>query len=311
MSTLLRFLLGATLAVGAANAQARIERVIEKTFPVSGKGILRLESHGGEIRVVPSDEPNVKVRARQRIAANTDAEADELLQRLEFSLEQSGNDVTGIARYPRSKLPNWRTWPPVRVDFEVSVPSEFATRLETSGGTITLGDLRGPVTARTSGGKIKAGRVGGPVEARTSGGDISIAEAGGAVNLRTSGGDIEVGRVAGTAEVSTSGGDITVEAATGSLQAHTSGGTIRASIQGPVTGDCSLSSSGGGIRLTVDSASAYRLDASSSGGAVDARGLKMEIEQVGARSKLVGAVNGGGPALKLRSSGGGITLRTR
>jgi hypothetical protein len=43
---------------------------------------------------------------------------------------------------------------------------------------------------------------------------------------------------------------------------------------------------------------------------VDASGLTLTLEKGGSgRSRLVGAVNGGGPLLKLRTSGGDITVR--
>ncbi len=57
---------------------------------------------------------------------------------------------------------------------------------------------------------------------------------------------------------------------------------------------------------------ACRLDASASGGDVDAEGLTLTLEKSGrSRGRLAGAVNGGGPVLKLRSSGGGISIRTQ
>jgi hypothetical protein len=54
----------------------------------------------------------------------------------------------------------------------------------------------------------------------------------------------------------------------------------------------------------------FKLDASTSGGDVDAEGLTLTIEKGGVgKSKLIGDVNGGGPRLKLRSSGGDIKVR--
>ena len=50
--------------------------------------------------------------------------------------------------------------------------------------------------------------------------------------------------------------------------------------------------------------------ASTSGGSVDAEGLTLTLEK-GGRSRLAGNVNGGGPLLKLRTSGGNIEVRTR
>ena len=85
MNTLLRSLLAAGFAaLTLIDAQARIDRVIEKSFPVTGPGVLRVETQGGAIRVMPSTDSAVRVMARQRVNASTDKEADELLKKLEL-----------------------------------------------------------------------------------------------------------------------------------------------------------------------------------------------------------------------------------
>jgi hypothetical protein len=56
----------------------------------------------------------------------------------------------------------------------------------------------------------------------------------------------------------------------------------------------------------------FQLDAATSGGDVNAAGLTITIDRGGqGKSSLSGAVNGGGPVLKLRSSGGDIVVASR
>lgn len=300
------------LAATAISVQARIERTVEKTFSVQAGGRLHIETQGGEIRVTPGADGVVKITAREKIRANTDAEADELLKKLDLAFEQTGNDVSASSKYePRLPGFHWGSWPPVQVDFIVTVPASFATDLRTSGGGITVGDLNGPVKARTSGGGIQLGKIGADIDAHTSGGSVTLDGARGEVKLATSGGNITVGRVDGPASLSTSGGSIKVESVVGALRAHTSGGSIRAGVAGPLKDDCDLSTSGGSVKVSVDKAAAFRLDASTSGGSVNADGLTITLEKSNrSRSRLAGSVNGGGPLLKLRSSGGSIEVKT-
>jgi hypothetical protein len=314
MTSLLRFLLlGAVLAAPVYSAQGRIERTVEKTFTVTGPGTVRIETHGGRIRVAPGTGSVVTVTALQKIKADSEAEADQLLKKLELTFDQSGNDVSASAKY-ESRPSGFRfgSWPPVNVEFAVTVPASYSADVRTSGGPIDIGDLSGKINARTSGGPIKLGKMGGEVDAHTSGGSITLDEARGSVELKTSGGNITVGRVAGPADLSTSGGAIRIDSVESAVRAHTSGGSIRAGIVGPLKEDCILSTSGGGVSVTVDKIAAFRLDASTSGGGVDADGLTLTLEsgRVG-RGKLSGSVNGGGPLLKLRSSGGNIAVRSR
>lgn len=314
MLLLTRLVVFGVLLAAPLVSSARIERVVEKSFAVAATGTVRIDTQGGAIRVTPSTDQMVRITARQSIRANSEAEADELLTKLELTFDQAGSDVTAKAHYERSDRGfHFGSWPPVKVDFIVSLPAGFATDLRTSGGGIEVGDLSGRVEARTSGGGIKLGRLGGSVVARTSGGSITLAEAHGPVDLKTSGGNINVGRVAaGPAELSTSGGGIHVEAVEHGIRAHTSGGSVRVGIVGPMKEDCILSTSGGSVRATVDKGAAFRLDASTSGGGVSAEGIALTLADGRAsRSRISGTVNGGGPLLKLRSSGGGIVVRAQ
>lgn len=310
-----RFLLVAAIVAATAipAAQARIERVVEKTFQVQPTGTLHVDTQGGSIRVNPSGDSIVKITAKQKIAADTDAEADELLKDLELSMEQDGSDVRVSSKYERNRNGfRFGSWPPVQVDFEISVPSAFATDLHTSGGSIVVGNLDGKVEARTSGGSITLGKIGAAVNARTAGGSVNLESAAGDAHLGTSGGSITVGRVAGRAELTTSGGSIRVESVDGALRAKTSGGSIRAAIAGALHDDSELSTSGGSVRVTVDPKAAFRLEASSSGGGVKVEGLRMTMEESNrSRTRLSGEVNGGGPVLKLRSSGGSVSVHVR
>lgn len=295
MKTLIRFLVIGLLSVSAALARDPIERVVQKSFAVQPGGLLKVETQGGDITVTPGSGNEVVVVARQKIRAKNDAEADELLQKLQLEISQSGNDVTATAKY--EKRPSglkFRFWPPVQVSFEITVPARFDTQLGTSGGDVVIGDLTGAMRVGTSGGDIRIGRIDGTVQASTSGGDM------------------EVGRVVGATKITTSGGDIDVDTLEGSLNAHTSGGDVKARIKGALADDCSLSTSGGDVEVTLDQSAAFQLDAATSGGDVDAAGLAITIERGGVgKSRLVGAVNGGGPKLKLRTSGGDIEIRAR
>jgi hypothetical protein len=297
----------------ALPAHAKIERTVEKIFTVNAGGTIHLDTGGGSIRVTPGSDGQVKITAREKIDAGSDAEADALLEHLDLQFDQSADGVRGTAKYDRPNIGfHFGSWPPVQVDFIATVPAGYASDLHTSGGGITVGDLTGPVNARTSGGPIAIGKIGSSVDARTSGGGITLDEAHGEVKLDTSGGPITVGRIGGPADLSTSGGSIRIDAVEQSVTAHTSGGSIRASIIGPLKADSSLSTSGGGIHIAVDKKVAFNLDASTSGGSVDADGLTITLDHAGKRrDKLVGAVNGGGPVLKLRSSGGSIRVEAK
>ncbi|HEY1791348.1 MAG TPA: DUF4097 family beta strand repeat-containing protein [Opitutaceae bacterium] len=297
-------------ALIAASASARIERNVEKTFQVQPGVTVKITTSGGDIKVIPSSETTVKIVATEHVRAGSEAEADDVLKNLDLDFSQSGNEVSAVAQYHGDSGWHWGGTPVV-VDFTVSVPPGASANLKTSGGSITVGDIQGSLRARTSGGNLRIGSIGGEVDAETSGGNVDLAQGGGKTRLSTSGGNITADRIVGPAELRTSGGNIKVDAVDNTLDASTSGGDVRAEFDGALKGDCVLKTSGGQVRATVDKAAAFHLEASTSGGEVDASGLTITIDHGGpGKSSLSGSVNGGGPLLRLASSGGDIKVST-
>lgn len=335
MKTLLCLLSAGVLATAPVALHAKIVRTVEKTFSAQPGGQLLVRTQGGDIKVSTADVREVQIVARQTILADNDREADRLLERLTLQLKQEGDTITAEAKYGE-KVSFWMgTWPPVRVDFIVTLPREFSVDLSasgnasglglragsikagisfdlnTSGGDIEVGSLKGVVKARTSGGDMRFARIDGDIDARTSGGDIHLEESTGSAKLGTSGGDVAVRRAGGPVEVSTSGGDIHLDAVAELTSATTSGGDIVAKITGLLKQDAVIRSSGGRVKVSVPRDAGFSLDASTSGGDVSAEGLTLTIAKGGiGKRRLIGSVNGGGAQLKLRSSGGDIVIRT-
>jgi len=299
-------------------AWAAIESPIHKTFNVAPGGTLTLEADVGDVRV-SSGGTGVTIDVKRR------ARSEEAMRDFVVTFDQQGNDVRVRAKYDRPS--RWFSWSnDVDATFVITVPSQYNLNLSTSGGDIKIGDLQGQVRARTSGGDFDLGNIKGPVDARTSGGDMSIASVRGRLDLNTSGGDIKIGeadgpataktsggsievrRVGGDLYAHTSGGSIAIDEASGAIDASTSGGSIRARFAQQPRGDSRLATSGGGITVTIAGNVAVDVDAHTSGGDVE---TDLPITILGKQSEgdLAGKINGGGPRLVLRSSGGSIRLR--
>ncbi|HEY3755240.1 MAG TPA: DUF4097 family beta strand repeat-containing protein [Opitutaceae bacterium] len=294
-------------------AFARIHRDVDKTFTVTPGGTLEVSTSGGFIHVTTGSGNEVRVVAHERIRADNDAEADKLLKNLDLEMDGDSAGVKATARYASDGDGfHWGSWPPVQVDFDVTVPAKYSAKLNTSGGDIRVADLDGTVRARTSGGEIVLGQIIGKVDADTSGGDVELAGSDSDIELRTSGGNIRVGVVKGSAEVHTSGGNIEIKGVGGPLVARTSGGNIEAHLDGPLTSECSLSTSGGEVKAYVRSNAGFYLDADTSGGSVNvAGGISVTVESGGyGKSHLHGTVGAGGPKLRLRTSGGDILVNS-
>lgn len=180
--------------------------------------------------------------------------------------------------------------------------------LETAGGDIFVRKTGGPIHTSTAGGNIVVQRAASMVSARTSGGRIEVHRAHGIVLADNSGGSIQVGSSAGV-RVASAGGSIRLRGSSGSLRAASDVGSILAELmQGARLQDSILSTGAGDITVYIPSNLPLTVRASHESG--PAGRIVSEFSEILVREALAeGALNGGGPVLRLTSTGGTIYLK--
>lgn len=320
----MRRIAGAALALCITFTASAADAVIRKGFNVSDGGTLRLDGAYGSIKVVTGGT-GVAVEIT-REAHGRKAERRMAEHKITFS--QQGNDVVIDSKLDedRSGWFHWRDDDDYEVQWNIRVPARYNVQVETSGGSIDLANMGGTVDARTAGGSIKTGRLAGVSTLKTSGGSISVESADAKLDVHTSGGSISIGDTKGSVEATTSGGSITlaridgdvvartsggnirIEDAAGSVDASTSGGSINARISRQPRGNSRLATSGGTVTVALAPSIRVDLDARASGGGVRS---DVPVTVVGTQEddEIRGQINGGGPKLTLRTSGGGVRVR--
>ncbi len=304
-------LFSAALLVTACYAfENGIQDTVNKSFAVGPGGTLSLESDLGSIEVRGTGGDKVDIEVVREIRTGREREAERILNEIDMKFDQSGNDVNVSLKYDRSGLERLfnNIGRYLRIKFIVSVPERYNLDLYTKGGGISVDNIQGTVKSRTSGGGLKFDRIEGPITGRTSGGGIDIGDVKGETNVHTSGGSIRIGSAEGPIDAHTSGGGISVDEVMGSLQADTSGGSIKATITSQPKGDCRLTTSGGSITVHLGKGIGVDLDAKTSGGSVSTD-FPVTIQGEIKRNALKAEINGGGPNLYLRTSGGSIRIR--
>ena len=144
------------------------------------------------------------------------------------------------------------------------------------------------------------------IDIKTGGGSIELADIKGRVEAGTSGGSIQLGQIDGDVDVNTSGGAIRVNEVLGNIDAHTSGGSIKAHISKQPTENCSLSTSGGSVTVYLSPDIAVDIKARTSGGSVKS---ELAVNGTSKRNRIEGKINGGGPKLDLKTSGGSVRIK--
>jgi DUF4097 and DUF4098 domain-containing protein YvlB len=237
--------------------------------------------------------------------AKSKREGDRLFPLIEEKSSTTGNKTELVFQWKNKKSPRKSRLSGKHV---IRLPQGVDIEIRTAGGSIQVADRIGAVSLKSSGGSLRLGKVDGVVAAMTSGGGISVGHCNGDASLKTSGGSIKAGNVNGSLNAQTSGGKISVGNVSGHLNAKTSGGSINARLENQIQRPVNLMTSGGSITLAVKPDFKAVLDAKTSGGRVICD-LPIEVSGKFSKRAIEGVVNGGGPKITMKTSGGNIVLK--
>lgn len=274
----------AALTVLAAPAHAEYRS--EKRLPIAAGGSFSLRAESGGVTV-----RGVEAAAGQEAVITIHSDRDDFAEKYTVRYETPRPDRVEVVIERKSRGPSGWFGEAFgsRTRVEVTLPRNAAAEIESSGGGIEISGLDGAVTAESSGGGVRA------------------SDLGGSAKLSSSGGSIQAERIAGDLDASSSGGGVRIDEAGGAVTAESSGGSVSVGFAAGNGRGGRLNSSGGGVKARVDPGVGLEIDAASSGGSVSCD-LPVTVRGKVGRDSLHGKLNAGGSLLKLRSSGGGVTL---
>jgi len=228
-----------------------------KTYTISGKPDLRVETSDANIHVETWDQSTVEARVttkRYKIGQGG----------IRIDEHQTGDSVELELHFPHHMLTvrvgNYR------VDVEIHMPREGRLNLRTGDGNIQVNNFKGEMELETGDGRQEINGVDGRLRARSGDGRVTVAGRFDALNLTTGDGRIEARALAGSAvnsgwELRTGDGSVTLQLPdnfAADVDLHTSDGHI--TLDMPVTVEGRLGErtihgkmNGGGNLLTVRS----------------------------------------------------------
>ncbi len=227
-----------------------------KTFPLTGRPHVRVETTDGNVSVHTWDRQEISARVEtmgRRIADNE----------VRVEARQSGDRLDLEVRVPRRWNFSWggnRRW----VHIELTIPREAVLAVQTGDGHITLAGVKGEIRLRSGDGHINASGLDGRLDASSGDGHIEVEGRFDLLDLHTGDGHIDAralagSRMAGNWTLRTGDGKVTLrlpEGFSAELDAHTNDGHISLSFPVTVSGSISTSSirgkmNAGGPTLTV------------------------------------------------------------
>jgi hypothetical protein len=253
-----------------------------KTFTVSNRANVRVDTNDGSVVVTTSDTKEVEFRVEYQ--------GYTLGKSLEIESSQHGDEVELIARIPHGfhiSLGVMR-----RLHIEVHMPKDADLQVRTGDGSIRANDLSGTIDLHSGDGSLTVGTLKGSVRLHTGDGSIEGSDLDGKCDASSGDGRI---RLAGRFDVlsaKSGDGSIGIEARHGSK----------------LDSSWSITSGDGGIDVAVPADLPANIEASSGDGRITTD-IPITMDGVISKSHIHGKMNGGGSTLTIHTGDGSIHLK--
>jgi DUF4097 and DUF4098 domain-containing protein YvlB len=249
-------------------AKVMKDEVVAREFETGAQPQVIVEIFVGSITVERGEEGKVAAEVTKRGGGETEAEALDMLKKLDVQMVQEGDKVRITAKVPAGE--RYVGEAPARL----KVPAGAKLDLRSSFNDVNVTGIKGPIDAKSSNGNLTIRDGAGELKLNTSFGKIDVDSPAAAVQATTSNCEITIKQAKGPQTLKSSFGNIRTEPAGGGVNAETSNGNIQ--IRGAM-GRVLAKSSFGNIEIDGESAA---VNAETSNGTIAFVGSLAETENV-------------------------------
>jgi len=290
----------ACAALLAASAVAARAEEVTKSFAVSGRANVRVETNDGSIRVSTGDSKQVEYRVEYQ--------GYEIGKNLTIDSHQNGDKVELTARV----MGHWgMTWGHNnrRLRIEVRMPREADLDVHSGDGSVQVESVNGVVKVFTGDGSVKANGLSGNIDLHTNDGSINVDGLKGEIRLHTGDGSIEARDLDGKVDADSGDGHIRIAGRFDTLNVKTGDGSVDTRVQAgsKMASSWTIRTGDGSVDLVLPSDFQTNIDASTGDGHIS-MGLPLTVEGTFKNSEIHGKMNGGGQPLTIHTGDGSIRL---
>lgn len=287
-------------ALLAASAVAANAEEVTKSFNVSGRANVHVETNDGSVRVSTSDSKQVEFRVEYQ--------GYDLGRTLHVDAHQDGDKVEVIARV----IGHWSFgWGhnSRRLHIEVRMPREGDLDVHSGDGSVQAESISGTVKVYTGDGSVKAYSLSGNIDLHTHDGSMNAEGLKGDIRLHTGDGSIEARDLDGRVDADSGDGHIRIAGRFDTLNVRTGDGSVDTRVlPGSKMGTSwTIKTGDGSVDLVLPSDFQTNIDASTGDGHISL-GIPVTIEGTFKNSELHGKMNGGGQTLTIHTGDGSIRL---
>ena len=260
---------GCCINIGSCSMQAKYERTMQLSAPLSPGSVFEAQTHNGSITINGAEVAECNMTATIVTRAATDEEALELSDQVNVTLVPAGNKLTVKIDQPTNLINK-----SVGVSLDVKLPNQTDLDLLTHNGAVEISDVTGKLEATTHNGKVTCERISGTTTFETHNGSVTCSEISGKTQLKSHNGSIEA--------------------------FYTS--------TAPSVCDISMVTHNGGIELKTPQSLSAKIDVSTHNGSINTD-LPITVSGTISKNKLTGTIGAGEGQLHLETHNGSIRIR--
>jgi len=289
------------LLAGAAMVPGASAEEVVKSYTVSGRANVHVDTNDGSVRVTTSGDT-------KQVEFRVEYHGLELGKNLRVDSRQDGDRVELTARMTAHWGFSWGN-NSRGLHIEVRMPKEGDLQVNTGDGAVQAESINGTVTVHTGDGSVKAYMLNGTVDLHTSDGSITAEMMKGDIRLRTGDGSIEARDIDGRVEADSGDGHIRIAGRFDALNVKTGDGSVDTRVQtgSKMASSWSIRTGDGSVDLVLPSDFQADINATTGDGHISL-GIPVTVEGTFSKSEIRGKMNGGGQALTIHTGDGSIRL---
>jgi hypothetical protein len=267
-----------TLAANSARAEEWT-----KSYTVSGRARVHVDSNDGSVRVTTGESSQVEFRVFYS--------GYTMDKNLNITSRQDGSQVEVSARVRNSMNWGWGGIHNRSLRIEVHMPRNADLNVDTGDGS------------------VESDAINGSLDIHTGDGHIRVEGAKGEIRLRTGDGSIEGHDLDGRLEATTGDGHVTLDGRFDALNIKTGDGSItaRANPGSKLESGWNVRTGDGSVTMSVPGDLQANIDATTNDGRISL-GIPVTVEGNMGTSQIHGKMNGGGQPLTIHTGDGSIHL---
>ena len=276
-------------AVLSLTTVALADSTFDKTVNVSAQPDLYVSTGSGNIHIAAGSGGQIHIVGHVHAGWSSFGDVNSRIQHIIENppIVQNGNTVRVGEVTDHSLFNN------ISIDYDITVPADAALNLHSGSGNVEADNVGRFVSAASGSGNVRVRGSHGPVDVESGSGELLVDDA-----------------AAGDIKAKTGSGNIHVNGFNGGFMARTGSGDIEAT--GHLANGGTISTGSGDVRLHLTPDSRFTVEAATGSGDIHVNMPGVVAANTDtSRHHVTTQVNGGGPALQIRTGSGDIQISPR